>query len=429
MAATLLIGAMAATPASAAFSSPFTLSPSERDAVDPQVAVGDNVDPVFVWRRFDGSSPTCCFRVQARAQDGGTGTLSPVQTLSAPGQDASPPQVAVDADGDAVITWVRSDGSNDRMQAQARSADGVLSPVQDVSPAGQDASLPQVAIDDEGDAVFTWQRPDETNQRIKARARSAAGTLSGVQNLSEAGRDAVDPEVGVDADGDAVFTWRRQDSTNAFRAQTRARSAGGALSEIKTLSASVHSAFEPEVAVDPDGDAVFTWFRSDGTNRRIQTRARTSAGALSAVQTLSPPGQDAVQAQVAVDEADKAIFTWRRSDGTNSRIQTRARTSLGALSPVQDLSDAGQDAFNPQVAADNGLDAVFTWQRSDGSKTRIQARTRADFDGSLGPVQNLSDRRQNAFLPQVAVDFAGNAWATWQRSDGAHIRIQGAVGP
>lgn len=39
--------------------------------------------------------------------------------LSAAGQSASAPQVAVDAVGDAVVTWQRSDGANQRIQASA----------------------------------------------------------------------------------------------------------------------------------------------------------------------------------------------------------------------------------------------------------------------------------------------------------------------
>jgi hypothetical protein len=57
----------------------------------------------------------------------------------------------------------------------------------DLSASGQDASSPQVAVDGEGNAVFTWLRFDGTNFRVQAQARSAAGTLSAVQNISPAG--------------------------------------------------------------------------------------------------------------------------------------------------------------------------------------------------------------------------------------------------
>ena len=45
-------------------------------------------------------------------------TFSTPFDLSAPGQNAWAPQVDVDADGDAVFTWARFDGTNWRVQAR-----------------------------------------------------------------------------------------------------------------------------------------------------------------------------------------------------------------------------------------------------------------------------------------------------------------------
>ena len=284
-----------------------------------------------------------------------------MQTLSPSGQDASGPQVAVDVDGDAVFTWLRFDGANVRVQARARSAAGALSAVQTLSDAGQNAFDPHVAVDASGDAVFAWTRSDGANDRVQARARSAAGVLSAVQTLSDAGQGAFSPQVAVDASGDAIFAWGRSDGAND-RVQARARSAAGALSAVQTLSSGGRNAAEPQVAVDTDGDAVFAWRRFDGASNRVQARARSAAGALSAVQTVSDAGQFAIDPQVAVDADGDAVFAWRRSDGANDRVQARARSAAGALSAVQDLSAAGLNASAPQVAVDADGDAVFAWE-------------------------------------------------------------------
>jgi hypothetical protein len=438
--AALLAGAMAATPASAAWGAPFVLSSSGQDATNPQVAVDDNGDAVFVWERVDASGD---LRIQARARSA-AGTLSAVQTLSDAGENASLPQVAVDADGDAVFTWLRLDGTTDcggvscfRIQARARSAAGTLSAVQTLSDPGRNANSPQVAVDTTGDAVFTWVRYDGTSVRAQGRARSASGSLSFVQTLSDAGQNANVPQVAVDADGDAVFTWERDDGTKT-RVQARARSATGIfLSPVQTLSDAGQNALFPQVAVDDDGDAVFTWRRFDGSGQfccfRAQARARSATGTLSAVQALSSGFRDAFDPHVAVDADGDALFTWVRSDGTASlccsRAQTRARSAAGVLSGVQTLSDAGQNAQSLRVVVDADGDAVFTWARSDGTNTRIQALTRS-ATGALGrPVQTLSNAGQDAKIPQVAVDTTGDAVATWRRSDGTHNRIQTAVGP
>jgi hypothetical protein len=357
----------------------------------------------------------------------GAAWTAPV-TLS--GLNADSPQVAVDPDGDAVFTWVRFDGTNYRIQARARSAAGALSPVQNLSAALQDAFDPQVAVDDAGNAIFTWGRSDGTNSRIQARGRSAGGVLGPVQTLSAAGQNAAFPQVAVDGNGNAIFTWARFDGSNPTfppccrLVQTRKRSAGGALGPIQTLSAAGRSAAEPQVAVEGDGDAVFTWDRSDGTNSRIQARRRTAAGALSSIQTLSAAGQNAFEPQVGVDGTGDAVFTWARDD-PYSRIQARARSAAGTLSPTQTLSAAGQNSYDSQVGVDGPGNALFTWSRFDGTSPdppfccyRVEARRRS-AGGALGSILPLSAAGQNAGGSQVAVQGDGDAVFIWSRFDGS----------
>jgi hypothetical protein len=346
--------------------------------------------------------------------------------LSPAGEDGSDPQVAVNGEGEAVFTWQLFDGTNSRIQARARSAGGALSSIQTLSAPTPSpfAKNPKVALDDGGDAVFTWTRPDGSAMsccdRIEARARSSGGTLSAVQTLSAAGKPAGGPQVADDG-GDAIFTWVRSDGSD-FRVQTRERSATGALTAAQNLSPSGETAGSPGLGVDGDGDAVYTWTRSDGTDTRIQARKRSAAGTLSTVRNLSAPGQSAFSPEVGVADDGDAVFTWGRFDGSGAsccnRIQARARSASGVLSGVQNISPAGESANNPHVAVDADGDAVFTWIRPVGADVRVQARARS-ADGVLSAVENLSPAGQDAFRPQVAVDPSGDAVFVWQRDDGS----------
>jgi len=339
----------------------------------PDIAVDTNGDAVVVWIRAG--------LIQARARSA-AGTLSAVQTLSGAGQNAVAPQVAVDANGDALVVWGRFDGTTQcgglpgclRIQTRSRSASGTFGTVQTLSSAGQSATQPQVAIDPNGNAVFAWRRSDGTNTRVEARARSAAGTLGAVQLVSPAGQNAMAPQVGIDSTGDAVLTWARSDGTNTL-VQARGRSAAGTLGTVQTLSGAGQNAVAPQVAVDANGDALVVWGRFDGTTQcgglpgclRIQTRSRSASGTLGTVQTLSAAGQSATEPQVGIDSTANAVFAWTRFDGTKNRVQARARSAAGALSVVQTLSAAGQDAIAPQVADDANGDAAAVWQRFDGT--------------------------------------------------------------
>ena len=338
--------------------------------------------------------------------------------LSAAGQDASEPHVAVDADGDAVFGWTRFDGSTTLAQVRTRTAAGTLSAVQNLSGEGGAASEAEVDVDDGGDAVFTWVRSAGANETVQARARTAGGALSAVQNLSAPGEGAFDAQVAVDDDGDAVFVWARVDGGNT-RIQARARSAEGVLGPIETLSGA--GATEPQVAVDSDGDAVFAWLRFNETLSTLQARALSNAGVLGPVQNVSGDNAEASEPEVAVDSDGDAVFAWSRL-GVSDRIQARSRSSAGLLGAVQNLSDPGQSASEPEVALEAGGRAVFAWVGFDGASDRIQARTRSAA-GNLSAIGNISTAGQSASEPQVEVDSGGDAVFAWLRL-GPRNRIQ-----
>jgi uncharacterized protein YheU (UPF0270 family) len=450
----LLVSALAAPASSQAWSSPMTVSAGGGYADSPQVAVDQSGTAILVWRRRDGTTDcngSSCFRVQGRVLSAGGG-LSSIQTLSASGQTAKAPQVAVDKSGNSVFVWQRYDGTTNcggypgclRIEARARTADGALSPVQTLSAAGQYAEGPQVGVDAGGNAAFVWRG----NGQVWTRARLADGALSPIQAVSAPGQETQfsDPQIAVDSGGDAVFVWEAfaapaSCNFNCTRAQTRTRSADGTLSPVQTLSAAGADAIFPQVAVDQSGNAVFVWQRCGSFLycSSIQARARSTDGVLSPIQTLSA-GNFYSSPQVSSDRGGDAVFVWSHYDETADcggyaclRIQARARSADGALSPTQVLSAAGQFALYPQVALDPSGTAVFVWERFDGTTNcarfsclRIQARTRSAA-GALDPTQTLSAPYQNAVAPQVAVDPSGDSIAAWQQV--SFERIQAATGP
>src|SRR6266545_8247629 len=257
----VLLALVAPAGAQATWGAPETLSDASQNANFPQVAVDPNGDAVFVWQHYDGTTDCggyACRRVESRYRSA-AGVLSATDTLSGPATNTFyPPKVGVDSNGNAVFAWVSRDETTDcgrgygclRIRVRARSAAGVLSATQTVSERGAGASLPDIAVDTNGDAVVVWIRAG----LIQARARSAAGTLSAVQTLSDSGGFPNFPEVGIDQTGNAVFAWQRYDGTTKCgggpgcqRVQARTRSAAGARSAIQTLSDSGQDAQAAQV--------------------------------------------------------------------------------------------------------------------------------------------------------------------------------------
>jgi hypothetical protein len=160
--------------------------------------------------------------------------------------------------------------------APANAAPTWLAP-DDLSATGQNAESPQVALDSQGDAVAVWRRYDGANYIVQAATRPAGGAWQEPDDLSEAGQNAENPQVAVDSQGDAVAVWRRYDGAN-YIVQAATRPTGGAWQEPDDLSATGQNAENPQVAVDSQGDAVAVWRRYDGANYIVQAAGYDAAG-------------------------------------------------------------------------------------------------------------------------------------------------------
>ncbi|MDQ3765420.1 MAG: hypothetical protein M3460_29395 [Actinomycetota bacterium] len=304
---------------------PVDLSAAGQDAFAPRVAVDGQGNAVAVWDRFNGTNTI----VQAAARPAGGAWQAPIN-LSAPGQDASIPQVAVNAQGNAVAIWRRGTTFNAIVQAAARPAGGAWQAPINLSAPGQDASIPQVAVDAQGNAVAVWRRFNGTNDIVQAAVRLAGGAWQAPVNLSAPGQDASIPQVAVDAQGNAVAVWQRFTTFNAI-VQAAARPAGGAWQAPITLSLSAvgQNAFNPQVAVDGQGNAVAVWQRNTDNftpNGFVQATVRPAGGAWQAPINLSASDQPAYEPQVAVDGQGNAVVVWHRSNGTHRIVQ--AATSV-----------------------------------------------------------------------------------------------------
>jgi len=417
----VLLGLAApAAPAAPAWLAPATLSAAGQHASAPQIALDGDGNAVAVWHRFDGTHTI----VQSAVRPAG-GAWQPPVALSAPGADAVDPQVAFDGAGDAFAVWTRSDGTNQIAQAAVRPAGGAWQSPVALSGAGQDAAYPQVVADEAGNAVAVWTRAGFGEEsRVQAAVRPAGGAWQAPASLSAAGEDAYDAQVAIDPHGKAVAVWDRFDGANQI-VQAASRAAGGSWQAPVSLSAPGQNATHPQVAVDGQGAAVVVWQRNDGVNSIVQAAVRPVGGSWpSTAANVSAALENAEAAQVAVDTAGNAVAVWQRFGGADTVVQAASRPVGGTWQAPVSLSATGQEAEAPQVTIDGHGDAVAVWDRSAGARTIVQAAWRPAGGAWPSTPDDLSDAGQSATDAQVAVGGPGDAVATWVRGDGAHLRVQ-----
>lgn len=397
------------------------LSVASQDAWGPEIAAGPDGAVTGVWYRWDGRNS----RVQV-ATLAPNEYWSPPTDLSPPGADASDPQVAMGDRGTAVVVWRGWDGTNYRVQSSSRGENGKWSAPVNLSKAGEDAWDPQVAMGPHGMAVVAWRRSDGTSHQVQATTRVAYGPWSSPVMLSTAGGDAWDPRVAVGSDGTATVVWLRSDGSNE-QVQATTRATNGSWSSPVTLSDAGADALNPQVVVGPDGAATAVW---DGGSNQIKGSSRPTRGVWSTPVTLSTVSGNVYDPQLAVDSDGMVTAVWSWWDVDHGQIQTASRPPGGAWSRPKTLSNCCDNADAPRVAAGSDGRVTALWRESSpyGLYEHLVAATRIP-DGSWSPPIVVSEDSMRAYGAQVAAGSDGTVAAVWERRIGADDRVQAVVIP
>ncbi len=162
-------------------------------------------------------------------------------------------------------------------------------------------------------------RPDGANDFVQDAARPSGGEWQKPVNLSATNSDE-DPQLAVDAQGNAVALWRHEGPGSTFSIQGAARPAGREWTAPVTVSGAGAEATEPDLAIGEQGNAVAVW-RSRGTTEVIQGAVRPAGREWQKPANLSASGEEALEPKVAVAAQGNAIAIWCRGHGTSFIVQ------------------------------------------------------------------------------------------------------------
>lgn len=153
LAGSLLVGIALGLPsiALAGFGPAVDLSTPGVTAQQPQVATGADGTTVVVWGRASGGNG-----IEAVTRPPGAATFGAPVDVSGVVPAAWSPQVAVGPDGTTTVTWFGTDGTNDLIWVATRPAGATAfgSPVS-LSATGQNADAPQIAVGPDGTTTIT----------------------------------------------------------------------------------------------------------------------------------------------------------------------------------------------------------------------------------------------------------------------------------
>ena len=339
--------------------------------------------------------------------------------------------------GDAFVVWEHNDNGLSVIQSSYRSAGGTWTDAVDVSADGGFASEPQVAWNPT--ARRWWSGTATVSRRCVPSHRRgtwrSAGHPVGPRGTDRLGRHR----------GRHGHAGRWRVAGHRGRAGPRgdrhpARGAGwGEPVMISDGEDVLEIVGPPEVGMDAQGNAVVVWYQGTmfgDVLPMIRATERTPEGswaptdhALGVVRRSEQPRRRRRPVgrggrRLGTPAAGRPAPSWSR------RRQARRRL-LGHPVPVRPHAPS---AVDPALAFGTGGTAVVIWGEatSFAVPSILHASTRAPGEAWSAP-DDLSDPEVRPSAPRVAVDHDGNALAVWQGLDGEHATIQSrgfdGVGP
>ncbi len=344
--------------------------------------------------------------------------------------NAESPQVAVDPDGNAVAVWYQFDGTRHNIWSNRYTADtGEWGDAEMIETDNEgDAWLPQVAVDPEGNAIAVWHQSDGTRFNIWSN-RCTTGTW-GTPELIETDNvgDAVEPQIAVDPGGNAIAVWYQDDGTFytiwSNRYTSLSDTWGTAELIEKMVPAPAGHAMHPQIAVDSDGNAVAVWPQFGGTVNSIWSNRYISGTGWGTAELIETDDVGNAGAhQVAIDTDGNAIAVWDQYDGTRRNVMSnRYIPGTGWGTPVS-IETGDEGTYDPQIAIDPDGNAIVVWGQAEDTYHSIWANRYTAGTG-WGTAELIeTDNTGVALNPQIAVDADGNAVAIWAQFDGTRYNI------
>jgi hypothetical protein len=361
------------------------------------------------------------------------------------------PSVAMDDTGDFVITWNSYNGQDgDQLGVFAQRYDSTGSPIGtefqvNTFTTGNQA-VPVIAMDSDGDFVISWYgfNPDYNNYDVFARRYDSNGNPAGSEfrvNTFTSG-DKILPAIGMDDTGDFVIAWESQyqDSDNSKGIYARRYDSSGnpAGSEFRVNTYTAFTQENASVSVNSQGNFVIAWQSNiqDLSGFGVFAQKYDSSGnpdnSEFQVNTNNLGRQDLPA--VALDDNNNFVIAWEsfvQPDFESASFNTQvSNLTLGIY--AQRFNSGGflgsefrvnsfttNHQMQPSIATDSDGDFVISWngyeQDGDGIYEGNIYSRRYNSDGSFG-----SEFRNNNFtttaqcFQATAMDYDGDFVVTWQ---------------
>ncbi len=273
---------------------------------------------------------------------------------------------------------------------------GVWLPPQDLSAPGRDATNPAVAMADNGATTAIWEKDNTANAGFHGEAASREPGQD-FSSPAELLGGVTDPQLEMTGSGEAVAVWKRLlNPPGVYAIEAAFRPPGGSFGSPVDV-AEMPTGVIPnglQIAVNDAGDVAVVWTRTDPESAVdedatfVEASVMQAGGGFSEPEPVSPPIEppieeptepptflhlNAVEPSVAIDPAGDVVVVWRYFEGTNEVIEASGRPAGSSFSPPDEISSAGVDSFEPEVAMDAAGERSPVWEEAGAKESVVKA--------------------------------------------------------
>jgi PKD repeat protein len=420
------------------------------NATDPHLAMTPGGEAVAIWQHLE--NPPGNHTIQAATRPPGGSFSAPATIYMAPDVLPQEVELAVGAGGDVAVTWSVVDPESGFEEiicgidpntsfpyhcpnpsfvlASVRPAGGSFTPPKQISeprafpPGGatdeekeewekaqsvKTAGAARPVVDPAGNTVVVFSYFDGEDYVVQSAVRAAGGDFTAPAQVSESGKDANSPEIGIDAAGNAIATWIRNEGS-AQMVQAGIRAPGGGFVQLGNVSPPGGVSQRPVIGVAPNGTATIAWHLAGISESFVQSVTRPPGGTFTKPANVNSGNDNPLFHEIAVSDEGDAIVVWSGNNGTNEIVRAAVRPAgqSGFGSPVA-ISQSSPGFFHPKPAMDKGGDATVVWVRDNGTHNIVQM---AGYDADPPELGNVS-------IPALAtvgqtVQFSAAGLDVWQ---------------
>jgi hypothetical protein len=351
------------------------------------------------------------------------------------------PQIAFDANGNALAVWVQDGDPTaavryDIWSNRYTAGSGWGTPVLIESDNSGGATDPQIAFDANGNALAVWDHIIGGIRSIVAN-RYTAGSGWGAAVFIETDNtgDAFEPQIAIDANGNALAVWYQDgDATAGFRTDiwsNRYTAGVGWGTAVLIETDNTGSALYPRIALDAGGNALAVWEQDGDPTAAVRydiwsNRYTAGPGWGTPVLIETNNSDNASAPQIALDANGNALAVWYQFDGAADGIWSNRYTAGSGWGSATLIENNAGDAADPQIAFDASGNALAVWDHIIGGIHSIVANrhTAGSGWGTAGLIENNAG---GAAYPQIAIDANGNALAVWYQDGDATAAIRNDI--